>query len=284
MSKYLFSLLIFSFYTLANSQITTELISDKKDDILLKSNESISFFINHVDSDILKLANDFEAKEVRLMINGGNRVAYLFWKAKADSIREVTSLVIHDLLEEMNKIAQLADDTDKDYVWRDGYTRRAQELKPLFMIEHLNKRVIPLQRVFGEDGLNPKPEGIHIEERILSYKNDVLKILGNYSFDGDISTFPPFESEELFKQSIKNVHPVDTTSLTYINNIILLESKKYLKELGSDEYITITWMTDNFYYSSVLETAVILNQLILKIKLIEKESLALLLSKIPSGY
>lgn len=127
MSKYLFSLLIFSFYTLANSQITTELISDKKDDILLKSNESISFFINHV-------------------------------------------------------------------------------------------------------------------------------------------------------------HPVDTTSLTYINNIILLESKKYLKELGSDEYITITWMTDNFYYSSVLETAVILNQLILKIKLIEKESLALLLSKTPSGY
>lgn len=284
MSKYLFSLLIFSFYTLANSQITTELISDKKDDILLKSNESISFFINHVDSDILKLVNDFEAREVRLMINGGNRVAYLFWKAKADSIREVTSLVIHDLLEEMNKIAQLADDTDKDYVWRDSYTRRAQELKPLFMIEHLNKRVIPLQRVFGEDGLNPKPEGIHIEERILSYKNDVLKILGNYSFDGDISTFPPFESEELFKQSIKNVHPVDTTSLTYINNIILLESKKYLKELGSDEYITITWMTDNFYYSSVLETAVILNQLILKIKLIEKESLALLLSKTPSGY
>lgn len=127
MSKYLFSLLIFSFYTLANSQITTELISDKKDDILLKSNESISFFINHV-------------------------------------------------------------------------------------------------------------------------------------------------------------HPVDTTSLTYINNIILLESKKYLKELGSDEYITITWMTDNFYYSSVLETAVIFNQFILKIKLIEKESLALLLSKTPSGY
>ena len=93
---------------------------------MLKSNESISFFINHVDSDILKLVNDFEAREVRLMINGGNRVAYLFWKAKADSIREVTSLVIHDLLEEMNKIAQLADDTDKDYVWRDSYTRRAQ--------------------------------------------------------------------------------------------------------------------------------------------------------------
>lgn len=63
---------------------------------------------------------------------------------------------------------------------------------------------------------------------------------------------------------------------------ILLKSNE--KELGSDEYITITWMTDNFYYSSVLEIAVILNQLILKIKLIEKESLALLLSKTPSGY
>src|SRR5690554_3341545 len=126
MSKYLFSLLIFSFYTLANSQITTELISDKNDDILLKSNESISFFINHVDFDILKLVNDFEAKEVRLMINGGNRMTYLLWKAKTDSIREVTSLVIHDILEEMNRVGQLAADADEDYVWREGYTRRPQ--------------------------------------------------------------------------------------------------------------------------------------------------------------
>lgn len=106
--------------------------------------------------------------------------------------------------------------------------------------------------------------------------NGILKFSKRRYFEAETSVLESLDD-------IKDEHEVIFSNLEdELYDKIEGELGRYLD--GSDEYITITWMTDNFYYSSVLETAVILNQLILKIKLIEKESLALLLSKAPSGY
>ncbi|PKR79542.1 hypothetical protein CW751_14420 [Brumimicrobium salinarum] len=284
MNKYILLLFSFSFYFLANAQLSCEQILDKKNDILIKSNKSTSDFIDDVDADITQLVHDFEATRVRLMMKRGDLKELNFWKAKADSIRETTALIIDELLEEMNRIAQIADSSDRDYVYRNSYTKKANYLKPLLEIKNLNNRTIPFKRIFGENMYDPNPEGIHIENTLLSFKNDVFQILGNYSFNGDTSSFIPFESEEFFAQSMRNIHPIDTSALSKINSIITLDTKTYVKDPQSDETVDITWMIDNFYYSSVLETAVIINQVILKIKLIEKYSLKLLSRKFNKGY
>lgn len=290
MNKYTLILLGFCFSFVAASQVSNEeelgieYIVDKKDDILIKSNNTIAQLIEDVDRDINEYIFSFEAKKARLIMGKRDLSQLNFWKQKADSIVKVSALTIDVLLEEMNTIARLADNTDKDYVVRDSYTSKARSLKSINEIENLSNRTVPYQRIFGQDFLDPQPEGIDIENEILAYKNAVFRILGNFSFEGETSVFKPFESEKDFGKSMENVRLADTSVLKRINNYLTLDSEDYHPDPQSDKVIVISWMLNNFVYSSVLETAVSINQVILKIKLIEKHALSLLLSKIESGY
>ena len=282
MFKYSFLLLsiccLVSFKTI--SQVTCEQILSKKDDILIKSNKNTSELIEELERENDWRLQRFDMLKIHLLTRRVDVKELEKWKNKADSVIEKSALIINDLLEELNAIAQLADNTNTDYVLRSGYERRAKTLLPLNSINNWDDRTIPTKRLIGNDINYPKPENIHIEERLREYRNEVLRVLANYSDNQMTYFYTPAKGNKQSNNDMASVNPIDKYHLNKIHEILSLNEVTYLIDEQTNATKTIPWIVDNFVYSSILETAVIINQLVLKVKLIEKEALDLLLNKI----
>ena len=262
------------------SQLDYKQVLRKKDDILLKSNRSTSDMIDEFQLKNDDLIYKFEAKRARLIVHKEDCTELNYWREKADLITGKTTAIINRILEEMNTIAQLADKSEIDYIHRSKYSRLTQSLSPLLKIKNLTNRTVPVRRLLGNNIDNPNPVGLNIEKELSIFKNDIFEILANYFYNEENYFFMPQATGKSFEKSLIHVKPSDRYYLQNINEVLKMDSVTYLIDEHTDETVIVPWLIDNFFYSSVLETAVIINQIVLKLKIIENKALSFLLSKV----
>lgn len=236
MNKTIILFLVFScsFPWLSFAQLDYKQIINKKDDILLKSNRNTSDLIDEVQLNNQELIDKFETKRAVLIIHKEDTKELEFWRKKADLITEKTTTIINRILEEMNTIAQLADNSQNNYIQRSKNSRTTQSLSPLLKINNLTNRTVPMKRIVGDDIYNPNPEGINIEKELSMFKNDVFDILTNYSYKEKNYFYTRQVTDEDFEQSLAHVNPSDKYYLQQINDIIYLGKVTYIiDEVGS---------------------------------------------------
>ena len=282
MSKiiYFSLLLLFLLTQSAAAQISCEQIEKKKDDILLKSNKNTSTFIDELTHANDRTMQKFTMKRLHLTIIGKDLKHFDFWEKKAEQVRERTEQVTHILLEELNTILQLAENSEENYVNRPGHERRASSLQPIDHLKNGDDRTIPTKQLIGGNVNHPQPVQTNLEEELRKYRNDVLAIAATYKENDQSYLYDPsktFTENEL-------IAPIDEFSLRKIHDFLPLEEVTYRVNEEGTKRKTVSWLVDNFYFSSVLETAVMINQLVLTVKMVEQTALELFYHKIDAPH
>ena len=282
MKKTLTLILIF-FSTISISQLDNETIISKKDYVLKQ-------MFDVLESTTAIISNDSHLTHGRL---GGKQATYYiykkntdyvnFWINNAEEISKKTKHLIHNILEEMDTIAKIADSSEQDYIQRRGYDKMASTFYPLARITNFDNRKVPNDRLIGEDVEHPNPKGLDIENAIREYKIEVLHLLADYTYNNNNYQLKESVVNGEIQLDLNNVNPSDTSRITSVLKILPLESRRYTKDLYSDQTITIPWVSDQFRYSSVLETFVTAQRLIMEIVTIEKMALGFIDMKVPSA-
>ena len=282
MKKTLPLILIF-FSTISIGQLDNETIISKKDYMLRQMFDVLENTTGIISNDSHLIHGSLGGKQATYYMYKKNTDYVNFWINNAEEISKKTKHLIHNILEEMDTIVKLADSSSLDYIQRRGYDKMASTFYPLYRINNFDNRIVPNDRLIGEDVEHPNPKGLDIENAIRDYKIEVLHLMADYTYNNTNYQLNESVVNGEIQLDFSNVNPDDTSSLRAVLNILPLESRRYTKDLYSDQTITIPWVSDQFRYSSVLETVVTAQRLIMEIVTIEKSALRLIDMKVPSA-
>jgi len=282
MKKTLTLLLIF-FSTISIGQLENEAILLKKDYMLMQLFDVLESTTEIVRNDSHLTHGSLASKEATYVIYKKNSDYIDFWANNAEEISEKSKVLIHDILEEIDTIAKLADSSKQDYIPRKGYDKMASTFYPISRIKNYNDRTVTNDRLIGEDVEHPNPKGLDIEKAIREYKIEILHLMAEYTYNNKNYQIKESVVNGEIQLDFSNVNPDDTSSLRAVLNTLSLQNKRYTKDLNSDETIIIPWVSDQFRYSSVLETVVTAQRLILEIATIEKLALRYIDMKVPNA-
>jgi hypothetical protein len=279
--KKIFTLILLLLSTASFSQLENEDIISKKDYILIQLFDVLESTTAIISNDSHLSYGDLRGKQIGYELYRKNTDYIDFWVKNAEEISEKTKNLIHDILEEMDTIAKLADSSKQEYIPRKGYDKMASTFYSLARIKNYNDRNVPNDRLIGDDVQHPNPKGLDIEKAIREYKIQVLHLMADYTYNNKSYQLNESVVNGEIQLDFSNVNPDDTISLRAVINTVPLQNKRYTKDLNSDKTIIIPWVSDQFRYSSVLETVVTAQRLILEIVTIEKIALRFINMKVP---
>lgn len=219
------TLVLFSF--LSFGQIDCEQKLSKKDYVLVQLFDVLERTTAVISSDAQQSYGDLRGKKAAYEIYKNNTNYIDFWLENAEEISGKSKILTHQILEEMDTIAKLADSSKLEYIPRKGYDKMASTLYPISRIKNYDDRTVTNTRLIGENVRFPKPKGLDIEKVIREYKMAVLHLMADYSYNNkEYHINLSVENGEI-QPNFSAVNPSDTSTIRAIINTLNLRSKTY---------------------------------------------------------
>lgn len=221
----------------------------------------------------------FKMKQLALQTTKGDMTTLLFWKGKADKLREESSGMIGFLNSECSEMIKLAEKVDwfdaKEDVDEFGNVFRLRSLRE---VQNMDNYDIPTNVFIGSNPQQPVERGLAIPKRIHQYRNAVTELMGNYESNGKKYTFKAPDDMSQLSAALKSANPDDTAAIAKIFKSLTIPPTLKVKHAGQD--VEMPWPSVMFDHAPIVAAAAMFTALTVDIKQAEGDIVAYMLSKV----
>lgn len=218
----------------------------------------------------------FDSKRAAIIAEKGSTDVIDRWEGKATELKQRTKHIVNFILGESN--ALISEVEKQDWVLTRDDDGLITELKSLHEIKAKDNYDAPTRRFIGGDPMRPIAGGLAIRDSILSYRNDVVELMGTYKQNGKNWTFTSPENVEGLPEALKTANPADTSAIAQIYKFLTIPETVQVSDAGKEK--TVPWPSAMFDHAPVVAASAILTSLKLDILNGESHAADFLISKV----
>lgn len=195
----------------------------------------------------------FQQKLLALQTTGGNTKAIKKWQSTALKVKEQADYSADFLIQSANEMIKEAEG-GKDWInHREDIKLEdkvyANALLPLSTIQNYDNYDIPTNMFVGGDLHHPNKNGSLIRETLITYRNQICELVGNYNIGNKTYQFKaPNTISDLTKAfGSSTVNPEDTAKIRHIYNIL-----SYPEEVINRDGEKVPWVSAMFDHSPIV--------------------------------
>jgi len=210
----------------------------------------------------------FNQKRFALKEKGASLKTINLWQGKSEELNRLTSSTVSFILQNSNEMIKMAEGID----WIASKNDRGEivQLKSLFDISSMDNYDIPTNLFIGGNPNQPNDKGNSIRDSIISYRDNVCKLMANYSEGTNEWRFDPQLAEDDLEKALLTANPKDTSAIKHVFSTLSIPETIKVKDAG--EIKEKPWASAMFDHAPIVAAAALFTAL--KVDVVNGKSIA----------
>jgi gliding motility-associated protein GldM len=210
----------------------------------------------------------FNQKRLALKEKDASLKTINLWQGKSEQLNRLTSSTVSFILQNSNEMIKMAE--GKDWIASTNEKGEIEQLKSLFDISNMDNYDIPTNLFIGGNPNKPNAKGNSIRDSIISYRDNVCKLMANYSEGTNEWFFDPLVAEQDIRKALLKVNPKDTSAIKHIYSTLTIPKTIKIKDAG--EAKEKPWASAMFDHAPIVAAAALFTAL--KVDVLNGKSIA----------
>lgn len=190
------------------------------------------------------------------------------WQGKSNQLTKLADRTVSFILQNSNEMIKMAE--GKDWIANQNEHGQITQLKPLFDISNMDNYDIPTNLFIGGNPNKPNDKGNGIRDSIIEYRNNVCKLMANYTENEKQWSFDPLIAENDLEKALQTVNPKDTSSIKHVFSTLSIPKSIEVKDAG--EVKEKPWASAMFDHAPIVAAAALFTAL--KVDVLNGKSIA----------
>ncbi|PHR48745.1 MAG: hypothetical protein COA32_04555 [Fluviicola sp.] len=210
----------------------------------------------------------FNQKRLALKEKDASLKTINLWQGKSEQLNRLTSSTVSFILENSNEMIKMAE--GKDWIASTNEKGEIEQLKSLFDISNMDNYDIPTNLFIGGNPNKPNAKGNSIRDSIIAYRDNVCKLMANYSEGTNEWVFNPIIAKQDIEKALLTVNPKDTSAIKHIYSTLSIPETIKIKDAG--EVKEKPWASAMFDHAPIVAAAALFTAL--KVDVLNGKSIA----------